>query len=94
LKLSNPRLAGAAELDLRFPRSNGAGKTTTIKLLLGLSRPTGAAGSVWQGHQKENDEIRRKVGYLSQDPRYYDYMTARQTLRFTARSSTKDPRQR
>jgi ABC-2 type transport system ATP-binding protein len=34
---------------------------------------------------KENDEIRRKVGYLSQDPRYYDYMTARETLRFTAR---------
>ena len=35
--------------------------------------------------RKENDEIRRRVGYLSQDPRFYEYMTARETLRFTAR---------
>ena len=31
------------------------------------------------------DEIRRRVGYLAQDPRFYDYMTARETLRFVAR---------
>jgi len=33
---------------------------------------------------KENDQIRRRVGYLAQDPRFYEYMTARDTLRFTA----------
>ncbi len=68
-----------------FLGPNGAGKTTTIKLLLGLARPTGGSALVFgKDIKQENDQIRRKVGYLSQDPRYYDYMTARQTLRFTA----------
>jgi ABC-2 type transport system ATP-binding protein len=68
-----------------FLGPNGAGKTTTIKLLLGLARPTGGSACVFgKDIEQENDQIRRKVGYLSQDPRYYDYMTARQTLRFTA----------
>ena len=69
-----------------FLGPNGAGKTTTIKLLLGLARPTGGSGRVFgKDILKENDEIRRRVGYLSQDPRFYEYMTARETLRFTAR---------
>jgi ABC-2 type transport system ATP-binding protein len=41
---------------------------------------------------KENDEIRRRVGYLAQDPRFYEYMTARETLRFTARFFYTGPR--
>jgi len=69
-----------------FLGPNGAGKTTTIKLLLGLAQPTGGSGRVFgKDIAKENDEIRRHVGYLSQDPCFYDYMTARETLRFTAR---------
>ena len=68
-----------------FLGPNGAGKTTTIKLLLGLARPTGGSGKVFgKDIEKENDEIRRRVGYLSQDPHYYEYMSARETLRFTA----------
>src|SRR5512135_2496369 len=68
-----------------FLGPNGAGKTTTIKLLLGLARPTGGSGRVFGlDIEKQNDEIRRRVGYLAQDPRFYEYMTARQTLRFTA----------
>jgi ABC-2 type transport system ATP-binding protein len=68
-----------------FLGPNGAGKTTTIKLLLGLARPTSGSGKVFGlDIVKENDQIRRRVGYLSQDPRYYEYMTARETLRFTA----------
>jgi ABC-2 type transport system ATP-binding protein len=81
-------------LDLKVHRNsifgflgpNGAGKTTTIKLLLGLARPTGGGGNVF-GHDIVNGsvEIRKRVGYLAQDPRYYEHMTARETLRFTAR---------
>jgi ABC-2 type transport system ATP-binding protein len=68
-----------------FLGPNGAGKTTTIKLLLGLARPTGGDGKVFGlDIVKENDQIRRRVGYLAQDPRFYEYMTARETLRFTA----------
>jgi ABC-2 type transport system ATP-binding protein len=68
-----------------FLGPNGAGKTTTIKLLLGLARPTAGSATVF-GHDivHDNVEIRKRVGYLAQDPRYYEYMTARQTLRYTA----------
>jgi len=81
-------------LDLRIARNsivgflgpNGAGKSTTIKLLLGLSNPTGGSGRIL-GHDiaTESVAIRQRVGYLAQEPRFYDYMTARETLRFTAR---------
>ncbi len=69
-----------------FLGQNGAGKTTAIKLLLGLARPTSGTATVFglgiAGHSRA---IRRRVGYLAQDPRFYDTMTARQTLRFSAR---------
>lgn len=68
-----------------FLGPNGAGKSTTIKMLLGLTRPTSGTGTVC-GHDivRESVKVRQRVGYLAQDPRFYDYMTARQTLRFTA----------
>lgn len=68
-----------------FLGPNGAGKTTTIKLLLGLARPTAGRAEVF-GHDIGRDTlgVRRRVGYLAQDPRYYEHMTARETLRFTA----------
>ena len=80
-------------LDLRVQQNsifaflgpNGAGKTTTIRLLLGLARPTSGSGSVFGlDIARDSVAIRRRIGYLPQDPRYYDYMTARETLRFTA----------
>jgi len=75
-----------------FLGPNGAGKTTTIKLLLGLARPTAGSATVF-GHDIARDsvEIRKRIGYLAQDPRYYEHMTARQTLLFTARFFYRGP---
>lgn len=80
-------------LDLKVPKHsifgflgpNGAGKTTTIKLLLGLARPTSGSAHIF-GLNAVHDSvaIRERVGYLAQDPRYYEGMTARETLRYTA----------
>jgi len=89
------------DLNLRIPRNsiigflgpNGAGKTTTIKLLLGLTKPSSGSGAVF-GHDilKDNLELRRHVGYLAQEPRYYDYMSARETLMFKLRFYFSGPR--
>src|SRR4028118_1930354 len=69
-----------------FLGPNGAGKSTTMKLLLGLARPTSGSGSVFGNDiVSESFQIRRRVGYLAQSPRYYGHMTARETLRFVAR---------
>jgi ABC-2 type transport system ATP-binding protein len=93
LAKSYKQIAALKPLDLKVPKNsifgflgpNGAGKTTTIKLLLGLCRPTAGSGQVFgRDIQKESIEIRRRVGYLAQDPRYYEHMSARETLRFTA----------
>ncbi len=69
-----------------FLGPNGAGKTTTIKLLLGLTRPSSGGGTVF-GYDilHESVEIRKRVGYLAQNPSYYKHMTARETLRFRSR---------
>jgi len=81
-------------LNLQVPKNsifgflgpNGAGKTTAMKLLLGLTHPTSGGGSIF-GRDIVHDsvEIRKRVGYLAQDPRFYEHMTARETLRFKAR---------
>lgn len=69
-----------------FLGPNGAGKTTTIKLLLGQVRPTGGSAQIFGlDIQSQSIAIRKRIGYLAQDPRFYDNMTARETLRFTAR---------
>jgi ABC-2 type transport system ATP-binding protein len=69
-----------------FLGPNGAGKSTTIKLLLGLAKPSGGSATIFgQDSVRDSVAIRERVGYLAQDPRYYDHMSARETLRFTAR---------
>jgi ABC-2 type transport system ATP-binding protein len=76
-----------------FLGPNGAGKTTAIKLLLGLARPTSGSGRIF-GHDimQESMAIRKRTGYLAQDPRYYEHLTARETLRFTANFFFTGPR--
>ncbi len=93
LSKSYKGICALKNLDLCVPRNsifgflgpNGAGKTTTIKLLLGLATPTTGTGSVFGLDISQNStEIRRRTGYLAQAPCYYDYMTAREILWFTA----------
>ena len=71
---------------LGFLGPNGAGKTTLMKLLLGLIRPSSGSATVFdQDIVADSVEIRSRVGYLPQEPRFYEFMTARQTLDFTAK---------
>ena len=88
-------------LNLKVPRNsifgflgpNGAGKTTTMKLLLGLIWPTHGGGTVFgMDIVKASVEIRSRVGYLPQEPRFYEHMTARETFDFTARFFFKGPK--
>ena len=89
-------------LDLRIPRHaicgflglNGAGKSTAIKILLGLAKPTNGSGTILgQNMRTESLRIRRNVGYMAQDSRFYEQMTARETLRFVARFFYTGPHQ-
>jgi len=75
-----------------FLGPNGAGKTTTIKLMLGLIRPSAGSASVFgMDSINQSVDIRARVGYLPQEPHFYEHMTARQTLRFVARFFFKGP---
>lgn len=77
-----------------FLGPNGAGKSTAMKLLLGLARPSAGRGTILgMDIQQDSPAIRKRVGYLAQDPRFYDHMTARETLRFTARFFYSGPAQ-
>jgi ABC-2 type transport system ATP-binding protein len=75
-----------------FLGPNGAGKTTTIKLLLGLIRPSAGAATVFgMDSVSQSIDIRSRVGYLPQEPHFYEHMTARQTLRYVAHFFFKGP---
>jgi len=67
-----------------FVGPNGAGKTTTLKVLMGLIRPSGGNASIL-GHDVRETEFRRHVGFLPENPYFYDYLSGRETLAFYAR---------
>jgi ABC-2 type transport system ATP-binding protein len=69
-----------------FVGPNGAGKTTTLKILMGLIRPNGGRAQVL-GHDVRETAFRRHVGFLPENPYFYEYLTGREILAFYARLS-------
>lgn len=67
-----------------FLGPNGAGKTTTLKLLMGLIFPTSGTARVL-GQSIESVGMHREIGYLPEQPYFYDYLTARELLHYYAR---------
>jgi ABC-2 type transport system ATP-binding protein len=87
-----PGVAALTDLSIEVPAGsiygflgpNGAGKSTTLKVLAGLARPTSGDASVAGIPVSAGAAYRREVGYLAQEPRFYDWMTGRDTLDFVA----------
>ena len=71
---------------LGFLGPNGAGKTTTLKLLMGLIFPTAGTARV-RGRSIDDVRMHRDIGYLPEQPYFYDYLTARELLDYYARFS-------
>ncbi len=67
-----------------FLGRNGAGKTTTIKLLTGLIHPTAGRAALF-GTDIITPDARRMVGYMPEQPYFYEYLTPRETIEFYAR---------
>lgn len=69
-----------------FLGPNGAGKTTTLKLLMGLIFPTAGTARI-RGCSIHDVRMHQDIGYLPEQPYFYDYLTARELLDYYARFS-------
>ena len=67
-----------------FLGPNGAGKSTTLKLLLQLIYPTAGSARIL-GKPVGDVDVRRRIGFLAENPYYYDYLTAEEVLTYFAR---------
>src|SRR5919198_4910879 len=66
-----------------FLGPNGAGKTTTLKLLMQLVFPTSGRAELL-GRPVGDLSAKRRIGYLPENPYFYDYLTAEELLRYFA----------
>jgi len=67
-----------------FLGPNGAGKSTTIKCLMGLLQPTSGSASL-MGINSTRAESRRCVGYLPENPAFYDFLSAEEYVSFVGK---------
>jgi len=66
-----------------FLGGNGAGKTTAIKVLMRLMTPTAGRARILD-HDVADVRVHARVGYLPEQPYFYDYLTARELLEYCA----------
>src|SRR3954470_3399906 len=66
-----------------FLGPNGAGKTTTLKLLMQLIYPTSGTAEIL-GRPAGDVAVRRRIGYLPENPSFYDNLTAEELLEYFA----------
>jgi len=66
-----------------FLGPNGAGKTTTLKLLVGIIFPSEGSASIL-GQDFHDPEIKKRIGFLPEQPYFYDYLTAPELLDYYA----------
>lgn len=79
-----------------FLGPNGAGKTTTLKLLMGLVFPTAGSARIL-GKEWTDPSVKAQIGFLPEQPYFYDYLTAHELLEYYAQLSevpAKERRQR
>src|SRR5579872_3319891 len=69
-----------------FLGPNGAGKTTTLKLLMGLIFPTAGSARIL-GHDWSDPEVKAQIGFLPEQPYFYDHLTAHELLNYYAQLS-------
>jgi ABC-2 type transport system ATP-binding protein len=79
-----------------FLGANGAGKTTTLKLLMRLIFPTAGRASIL-GQDINDISMHQRIGYLPENPYFYDYLTAREFLDYSGQlfdldAATRKPR--
>jgi ABC-2 type transport system ATP-binding protein len=64
-----------------FLGPNGAGKTTTLKLLTGLVFPTAGTARIL-GMDMDNPRVKSQIGFLPEQPYFYDHLSARELLNY------------
>jgi len=69
-----------------FLGPNGAGKTTTLKLLMGLIFPTAGSARIL-GKEWTDPSVKAQIGFLPEQPYFYDYLTASELLHYYGRLS-------
>ncbi|MBS3762481.1 MAG: ABC transporter ATP-binding protein [Planctomycetes bacterium] len=90
--LSGKDIPAVDHLDLAVPQGtvfgylgpNGAGKSTTLKLLLDLTHPTEGTAKIL-GRKPGDTRAKSKIGYMPEKQNFYNYLTARELLDYSAK---------
>ena len=76
-----------------FLGANGAGKTTTLKLLMRLIFPSSGTARIL-GHDIDDVRMHQRIGYVPENPYFYDYLTARELLEYCGQIFGQDASER